>query len=94
MQQNIQSEALGRTEDLVCKLYVQSVSIFLALFERSLHITEMTFKVEVLCFFLLNYWSMNVYQELGLGWGPGHMHEDVSQVFYMNITMTCAFSFS
>ena len=67
MQQNIQSKAFGRTEDLVCKLYIQSASIFLALFEPSLHITEMMFKDEVLCSFLLSYWSMNVCQELGLG---------------------------
>ena len=54
MQQNIQSKAFGRTEDLACKLYIQSVSIFLALFERSLHITEMMFKSEVLFFFVLS----------------------------------------
>ena len=81
MQQNIQSKAFDRTEDLDCKLYIQSVSIFLALFECSLHITEMIFKGEVLCFFLLSYKSMNVHQELGLGWGPGHVYVDVSQVF-------------
>ena len=63
MQQIIQSKAFSRTEDLVCKLYIQSVRIFLALFERSLnitemmfkgdvlHITEMMFKGDVLCFF-------------------------------------------
>ena len=79
-------KSIRQTEDLVCKLYIQSVSIFLALFERSLHITEMMFKSEVLFFFLLSYCSMNVCQELGLG-GSGHMHVDVSQVFYMNITM-------
>ena len=55
MQQNIQSKAFDRTEELDCKLYIQSVSIFLALFECSLHITEMIFKGEVLCFFLLSY---------------------------------------
>ena len=27
MQQNRQSKAFGRTEDLICKLYIQSVSI-------------------------------------------------------------------
>ena len=78
MQQNIKSKAFGKTEDLVCKLYIQSVSIFLAFFERS----------------LLSYWSMNLCQELGLGWRPGYMHVDVSRVFYMNITMVCAYCFS
>ena len=94
MQQNIQSKAFGRTENLVCKLYIQSASIFLALFEPSLHITEMMFKDEVLCSFLLSYWSMNVCQELGLEWRPSHMIVDVSQAFYMNIAMTCAYYFS
>ena len=94
MQQNIKSKAFGKTEDLVCKLYIQSVSIFLAFFERSLHMTEVMFKGEILCFSLLSYWSMNLCQELGLGWGPGYMHVDVSRVFYMNITMVCACCFS
>ena len=37
-----------------------NLKVFSSTFKRSLHITKMIFKTEVLGFFLLSYWSMNV----------------------------------
>lgn len=58
-----------------------NLKVFSSTFKRSLHITKMMFKTEVLCFFLLSYWPMNLCQELGWGWGPGQMHVDVYKYF-------------
>ena len=50
-----------------CVSCTSNLKVFSCTFDRSLHITEVMFKAEFPCFFLLSYWSMNLCQKLGWG---------------------------
>ena len=87
---NIPPKAFGRTKDLVCKLYIQFVTIFshFSTVYCTLHRWSLRAKF---CFFLLSFGQWTYVRNWD-GVGVWSHACGRPQVFCMNITMTCVYS--
>ena len=77
---NVTKKAFCRTKDLVCKLYMSSVSIF-SLFSSVLCLLQRWCSRAKFCVPFTSLLVNELCQRLSWGWGLGHNNVDIHKVF-------------